>query len=228
MGAFLSFFRFTIPGLLSPVLLMVAYFIYDPYHFPELISNLKTYPSHIFSGVILSAVLGYIFSMIYRAIFPVHGLDHIELVDKLLKDGKITVQLIDEKYLHQVRGTHPQRKRIAYEIINIVWHLNHESFDKSKTEFHANILNSQGSSSISSIFSFIAFISSLIFIFPDCSCQTNLGFALLFYIAVTSFLFYMRNSARQSYQNWINSTIASVLYHKKTSELVRNIKCFSA
>lgn len=219
MNDFLSFFRFVLPGLIYFVLLLLSFFFYDMKYLIdtfkdkiELIGNIGG-----LGLIVISGALGYIFSILYRVGFPVHGFNQVKVVNYLQKKDKIKVSFGDDKPFETINDDCKGRIK-AYEIVNVLWHLNHTHFDLDKTQFQASILNSLGAvcvASLASIISFPVLLYKIAYPFSICS------FIPVWVILLMGFFLVMRYQyikSRKMYERWINSSFVSIVLNNKTTE----------
>lgn len=221
MNDVFTFFRFTIPGVFFFSLLFISLLITNTEIAFDFLSFVNDYN---IASIMIISTSGYLFSMIYRSIFPVHKLDQTNLLNKLIKDDIVFIyndknkdSLEQNKMKDELDSRKSDDKIKAYNIINIIWHANISLFDKEKTSFNANILNSQGSIGIASIASIFTYIL-IIFQFYQkevCVYQELLVFFILSVFVL--FIYFVHNKSVKTYQNWLNTTIYSSL--KKAEEL---------
>jgi hypothetical protein len=162
-----------------------------------------------------------LFNHFYRVISPAHGFNQVDLVNQLQDHKLITVTYSNGTVNRKLSNS---RKNIirAYEIINVVWHLNVKQFDESKTEFQASLVNSFGATLVALIFSIPSFLiidyKFLIVPFDFEDYLRSLGFLL--FLLVTFFCLYVQS--RNLYERWVSSTLISKII-TKDKEFINNI-----
>lgn len=227
MNDFLSFFRFMLPGIVYWILLVISIYFYDGDCLIKFLnsSDYEHLTKNIYSLIglfIISGGIGYLFSIIYRLAFPVHGLNHVNTITNLCENGDITILESNNKPFEKIKNENEKQIK-AYEIVNVIWHMNHKFFDNSKTEFQATILNSLGATMIACLFSIISFLFFAIKIHPTNQICTDILPSLLIISAALFIIQYQFEKSSKMYERWINSTLASTILANKSKSRNENI-----
>jgi hypothetical protein len=214
MTNFFSIVRYIIPGGVAIFLIFLASFFISGNKLFQLILCIDSTIVTL-TITVLSIGLGFILSMVYRYLYPSHGLNHIDILNHLLEQKSNPLEVKDKKgyKLEKIMGKSKGNKRDSYRILAIFWHLNKSKFDNIKDEFFGNMFNSIGTMIVAVFFSFAV---TLLMLFPlslDFEKIMSTGKVLLMSSAVPiillSILFLYRKSLKHDYITWVESTIVS-------------------
>jgi len=222
MSDILSLFRFVLPGTVYIVVLLLALIFYDVDSVKILLAKSNTNALSFFVTVFfISGTVGYLLNHLYRLFSPAHGFRQVDLVNTLQEQKIMNVVYSNGEVNRKLKNDRRNRIR-AYEIINVVWHLNVKKFDESKTEFQASLVNSFGATLLAIAFAiptfFIIDYKYLVIPFDFMDYTRSVGFLLLLLYSFGV----LYNQSRNLYERWINSTVISKL-KSNDKELIKDI-----
>ena len=229
------FMRFTLPGIVCILVLLVGLLISDFKSLKEYLSNLGDPKLNI--GIIIGAFfasggLGYLFSIIYFSIIwssllrKTFANDHRQILFDLR--NKIEIMNVAEKPIHPESLT----QREAWAIITQFWNANLEEDKviKGVTSFinrTVDIVHSIGAIIIGTFIMLILWIYLHFFALQEASYNFRLNdFIVIFYWLLMLFLFIIDfQLTRKSIQSIINITIIDVI-QQKASKKKKKIKLY--
>jgi len=212
--------RYSLPGMVYVILLLVTFVILKPSTAKDLLLNADISAGETLAALVFSGGLGYLFSIIYFGSYwiiadrsTLHIYNHLDVVNDLIISNKLIVvnPALDGSSESKFEVTD---RRQAWYIVNVLWH---SRTKKSKAikgvsekldSYYSDITTSLATTLTSSVFSFITFLVLINKYYENVNCF-NAFICVLIYVGIIVLVLYNFVRTYKAYQAMINTAFAT-------------------